>query len=80
MTEPQNSIVRMEDNQRITDTQSGIAEMNLQETLRIPREEEEQNEIFHDSMTEEQWREQLDAPASGTERGSQDKESDSRTL
>ena len=46
----------MEDNQQITDTQSGMAEMHLQETLRIPREEEEQNEIFHDSMTEEQWR------------------------
>ena len=57
----------MEDNQQVTDTQSGTAEMNLQETLRIPREEEDQNEVFHDSLTEAQWQEQLDAPASGAE-------------
>ena len=73
-TESQDSIGKMEDNQQSTDTQSGIADMNLQETLRIPREEEDQNEVFHDSLTEAQWREQLDAPASGQERSLQDRE------
>ena len=61
----------MEENQNITEIGTAVADMDLQETIRIPQEEE-QNEIFHDSMTEEQWREQMDAQASGTDRVPQD--------
>ena len=68
----------MEENQNIADIGAAVTDMDLQETIRIPQEEEN-NEIFHDSMTEEQWREQLDAQASGTEQGPQNKETDSRT-
>ena len=71
ITEPQNSIVSMETNQINENTESAIEAMTLQETIRIPQEEE-QNEIFHDSMTEEQWREQVDAQASGTDQVPQD--------
>ena len=64
----------MEDNQQIAETGSAVADMNLQETVRISQDEEERNEVFHDSLTEEQWRQQLDAPASGTESAPQYRE------
>ena len=79
--EPQTSIVNMETNQINENTESAIEAMTLQETIRIPQEEE-QNEIFHDSMTEEQWREQVDAQASGTDQvpqASETENTDTRT-
>ena len=66
-----NRTVNMEENQNITEIGTAVADIDLQETIRIPQEEE-QNEIFHDSMTEEQWREQMDAKASDTDRVPQD--------
>ena len=68
----------MEQNKPRTEMEAAIDEIALQETLPINRQEqdEEQNEIFHDSMTEEQWREQMDAQASGTDRVPQDSETD----
>ena len=71
----------MEENQNITEIGTAVADMDLQETIRIPQEEE-QNEIFHDSMTEEQWREQVDAQASGTDQvpqASETENTDTRT-
>ena len=46
----------MEDNQQITDTQSGMAEMHLQETLPISRQEQDEIER---SLTEQQWQQEL---------------------
>ena len=43
----------METNQFTTDTESALGAITLQETRRIEQDEEEQNEIFHDSLTEE---------------------------
>ena len=71
----------MEEDQITAETGSAIEAMTLQETIRIPQEEE-QNEIFHDSMTEEQWREQVDAQASGTDQvpqASETENTDTRT-
>ena len=59
--------MNMEPNQRIAETGLAVADMNLQETARVVPDEEERDEIFHDSMTEEQWRQQLVAPILGTE-------------
>ena len=67
----------MEENQNIAEIGTAVADIDLQETIRIPQEEE-QNEIFHDSMTEEQWREQIDAQASGTDQVPQDSETENK--
>ena len=57
----------MESDQQIAETEKAVSDMDLQDTVRIPLDEEEQEEIFHDSMTEEQWKQQLGVPTSGTE-------------
>ena len=59
----------MESDQQIAETGLAVADMNLQDTVRLPLDEEEQEEIFHDSMTEEQWQQQMVVPTSGTEEG-----------
>ena len=57
----------MESDQQIAETGLAVADMDLQDTVRIPPDEEEQEEVFHDSMTEEQWKQQLGVPTAGTE-------------
>ena len=57
----------MESDQQIAETGMAVSEMDLQDTVRIPLDEEEQEEIFHDSMTEEQWKQQLGVPTAGIE-------------
>ena len=57
----------MEENQQIADTESAMADINLQETIRIPQEEEEQNDVFHDSLTEAQWQQRLNEQLTETD-------------
>ena len=49
----------MEDNQITRETELALGAIDLQETRPLERNEEDQNEIFHDSLTEEQLRQQL---------------------
>ena len=49
----------MESDQQIAETGLAVADINLQDTVRLPLEEDEREEIFHDSMTEEQLQQQL---------------------
>ena len=57
----------MESDQQIAETGLAVADIDLQDTVRLPLEEDEREEMFHDSMTEEQWKQQLGVPTSGTE-------------
>ena len=57
----------MENNQIIRETESALEAIALQETRQIEQNEEEQNEIFHDSLSEAQLRQQLDDPDSGSQ-------------
>ena len=49
----------MENNQITTETELALEAITLQETRQLEQNEEDQNEIFHDSLTEVQLQQQL---------------------
>ena len=61
----------MENNQQTSESTSALEAMTLQETIMIGTEQEEQNEIFHDSLSEAQWQQQLNDQLTVTDLGSQ---------
>ena len=62
----------MENRQATTDSDIGIESLALQETIAVG--EGDQQEIFHDSLTEAQWQEQLKAPATNTDQERDERE------
>ena len=61
----------MENNQQTSESISALEAMTLQETIMMRTEQEEQNEIFHDSLSEDQWQQQLNDQLTVTGLGSQ---------
>ena len=61
----------MENNQQTSESTSALEAMTLQETIMMGTEQEEQNEIFHDSLSEDQWQQQLNDQLTVTDLGSQ---------
>ena len=61
----------MENNQQTSESASALEAMTLQETIMMGTEQEEQSEIFHDSLSEAQWQQQLNDQLTVTDLGSQ---------